>query len=424
MLDLRDPERMTSFTVLSIDHQHVPLELIGRFHGDEQELRASGERLRAAGLVQECMVIATCNRAELVFTAGATTPDVQGLITAWRPGLDAATRAQAVAAARLYTGGAAVHHLLCVASSLESLVIGEREILAQVRDQYERCRSLGLTGDGLRLLMKQLVATAKRVYTETSIASRPVSVVSLAYRQLRDLGVKKDARFLIIGAGKTCADMCRYLRKHGFRDLHIFNRTFSKANALTQEVGGEAYPLDELCAYADGFDVLISGIGRGTPIVDKHLFRQLTGGTAKHRVMVDLAIPHDIVPDCFGQEPVHLVRIEDLNAQAEENRSARQQEIGACLRIVEEGVAEFRALAKERRVERAMSAVPGEVRAMRERTVSEVFADDLATLDPHARAVFDRVLDHMERKYISIPMKLAKELILEETKRSAEAGRP
>lgn len=415
---------MPTFHILTIDHQRVPLELIGRFHGDDQELAASGERLRAAGLVQECLCITTCNRAELVFTAGAAPIGASALVDAWRPGIDGATREQVIAGAVLYEGDAAVRHLLSVASSLESLVVGEREILAQVREQYERCRMLGLTGDGIRVLMRQVVAIAKRVYTETGIASRPVSVVSLAYRQLRDLGVKKDARFLIIGAGKTCADMCRYLRKHGFRDLHIFNRTFSKADALTREVGGEAYPMDELCAYDGGFDVLISGIGRGTPMVDGPLYRQLTGGAHKHRVLVDLAIPHDIAPDCSGDDPVHLVRIEDLNARAARNRQARQQEIGACLTIVEEGVAEFRALAKERRVERAMSAVPQEVRAMRERTVREVFAHDLAALDPHARAVFDRVLDHMERKYISIPMKLAKELILEETKRSAEAGRP
>lgn len=410
--------------VLSIDHRRVPLDLIGRFHGDEQELSRTGARLRTAGLVEECMVITTCNRAELVFTTGHTPADAGRLIDAWRPGLDAPAREQAVAAAMLHPGDEAVHHLLRVASSLESLVVGEREILAQVRDQYERCRTLGLTGDTLRLLMKQVVATAKRVYTETGIASRPVSVVSLAYRQLRDLGVKKDARFLIIGAGKTCADICRYLHKHGFRDLHIFNRTFGKADALTHEVGGEAYPLDELCAYEGGFDVLISGIGRGAPIVDRTLFRQLAGDVHKHRVLVDLAIPHDIAPDCASDPAVHLIRIEDLNACAEENRTARRQEIGDCLRIVDEGVADFRALAKERRVERAMSAVPGEVRAMRERTVREVFADDLAQLDPQARAVFDRVLDHMERKYISIPMKLAKALILEETKRSAKAGRP
>jgi len=330
----------------------------------------------------------------------------------------------------LHSGADAVRHLIGVASSLESLVIGEREILAQVREHYERCRVLGLTGDGLRLLMKQVVTTAKRVYTETDIARRPVSVVSLAYRALRDHGVRKEARFLIVGAGKTCADMCRYLGKHGFKDLHIFNRTFSKAEELVKEVGGEAYPLDTLVAFDEGFDVIISGIGRGTPLVDAELFAALQAADPRlpeHRsakpVLVDLALPHDITADCMGDQPAHLIRIEDLQQQAEENKAARHQELGACLAIVEEGVAGFEVMARERGVERALATVPDTVRALRERAVNEVFATDIARLDPEARAVLDKVLDHLERKYISVPMKLAKQVILDEHQRVAEAPR-
>ena len=410
---------ITRLHVLAITHQRLPLEVIGRFHSDEEAALAAGKRLRSMGLVEECFFLTTCNRAELVFIAPDAGSDKTKLIAAWRPELTIDDLDLAHRGAVLHQGDAAVRHLLSVASSLESLVMGEREILAQVREQYERCHTMGLTGDGLRLLMKQLVSTAKRVYTETAIASRPVSVVSLAYRQLRDHGVKKDARFLIIGAGRTCADMCRYLHKHGFHDLRIFNRTFRKADALTREVGGEAYPLDELTAYDGGFDVLISGIGRGTPMVDAALFAQLAQGDTKHRVLVDLALPHDISQDCNGDVPVHLIRIEDLQLRADENRASRQEELGACNTIIEEGIMEFRSLAQERHVERAMSAVPQQVKALRERMEKEVFADDFAKLDVASRAMFQRVLDHMERKYISIPMKLAKEIILEEHKRSA-----
>jgi glutamyl-tRNA reductase len=260
--------------------------------------------------------------------------------------------------------------------------------------------------------MKQVVVTAKRVYTETAIASRPVSVVSLAYRALREHGTKKEARFLIIGAGKTCADMCRYLSKHGFKDLHIFNRTFSKAEALVNEVGGEAYPLDTLTAFDGGFDVIISGIGRGTAIIDRELFDALAAGEEKPRVLVDLALPHDIAVDGLEQRHAHLIRIEDLQAKAEENKTGRQQEIGACKAIIDEGVQEFRGMANERGVERTMSDVPEEVKAIRQRAVNEVFVKDIASLDEEARAVLERVLDHMERKYISGPMRKAKEIML------------
>ncbi len=407
--------------VLSISHKRLPLEVVGHFHMDADALRAAGMRLREAGLVEECFFITTCNRAELVFVSGqGITPGTAELLNAWKPELDQPTVGLAQRGALLFKGDEAVRHLMVVASSLESLVVGEREILAQVRDQYQHCKLLGLTGDRLRLLMRQVVVTAKRVYTETTIADRPVSVVSLAYRALRDHGVKKDARFLVIGAGKTCADMCRYLSKHGFKDLHIFNRTFSKAEALVKEVGGEAYPLDTLVAFDEGFDVIISGIGRGTAILDAELFATLARGDNKPRALVDLALPHDITTDCMGDVPTHLIRIEDLQTQAEENKAGRQDEIGACMAIVDDGVLEFREMANERHVERAMSSVPEEVKALRERAVNEVFAKEIATLDDRSREVLANVLDHMERKYISVPMKLAKRIILEERQRSTK----
>ena len=428
--------------VVALTHQRMPLEAVGRFHLDAADMRAAGLRLKDAGLASECFFITTCNRAELVLVAKELRPlPIAELLLAWKPDLRPAELERAVRAAVVFEGDEAVRHLMGVASSLESLVVGEREILAQVRDQYQHCKLLGLTGDQLRLLMKQVVVTAKRVYTETAIATRPVSVVSLAYRALRDHGVKKDARFLIIGAGKTCADMCRYLSKHGFKDLHIFNRTFSKAEALVKEVGGEAYPLDTLVAFDEGFDVIISGIGRGTPIVDRVLFSALhsslprrgragdgvhsTSPNAEGRegvLLVDLALPHDITTDCMGDVPAHLIRIEDLQAQAEENKAGRQEEVGACAAIIEEGVQEFRAMASERHVERAMSSVPEEVKALRERAVNEVFAKDIATLDERSREVLTAVLDHMERKYISVPMKLAKRIILEERERAPQTA--
>lgn len=408
--------------VLALTHQRLPLEAVGSFHLDPAAMRAAGLRLQDAGLASECFFITTCNRAELVFVAQTEgTNPVEDLLAAWKPELSRDELDRAARAAVLFQGDEAVRHLMGVASSLESLVVGEREILAQVRDQYQHGKLLGLTGDQLRLLMKQVVVTAKRVYTETAIASRPVSVVSLAYRALRDHAVKKDARFLIIGAGKTCADMCRYLSKHGYRDLHIFNRTLSKAQTLVKEVGGEAYPLDTLTAFDEGFDVIISGTGRGTPIVDGELFSALAMNDVKPRLLVDLALPHDITSDCMGAVPAHLIRIEDLQAQAEENRTGRHQEIGACEVIIEEGVREFRELASERHVERAMSSVPEEVKALRERAVKEVFARDIAGLDERSREVLTAVLDHMERKYISVPMKLAKRIILEERQRTARA---
>jgi glutamyl-tRNA reductase len=399
---------------LALTHARLPLETVGAFHVQPQDLGALAQRLKATAGVQEIFALGTCNRAELVFTMpSGQQVDVPQLVRAWAPGVDAPQQELAIRSVQSYTGADAARHLMAVAASLESLVVGEREILAQVREQYQRCKTLGLTGDRLRVLMKQVVVTAKRVYTETAIAHRPVSVVSLAYRALRDGGMPKDSRILVVGAGKTGSDMCRYLGKHGYKDLHIFNRTYAKAQALAREVGGQAYPLDTLIAFSGSFDVLISAVGRGTPIVDVELLRTLAQGEARTRTLVDLALPHDIDARGMDTTAVRLIRVEDLQEEAERNKAGRQQELGACLAIVEEGVAEYGLMARERLVERAMGAVPEEVKAIRQRAVDEVFARDIAAMDEKSREVLMRVLDHMERKYISGPMRTAKAILLE-----------
>ena len=119
----------------------------------------------------------------------------------------------AVENAEVYSGEKAAEHFFRVASSIDSMVVGEREIITQVRTAYESCNELKLTGDNIRLLLRKTIETAKEVYTSTGIANKPVSVVSLAYRKLQALNVSQGARFIIVGAGRTNANMTRFLKK-------------------------------------------------------------------------------------------------------------------------------------------------------------------------------------------------------------------
>src|SRR5690606_10428469 len=186
-----------------------------------------------------------------------------------------------------------VNHLFRISCSLESLVVGEKEILAQVRKAYERCRCAGFTGDFMRMLMNSLVKTAKEVYTQTDISRKPISVVSLAYRSLRDLGLGASPRFLIVGAGETNQNIAKYIQKHKNSDFVIFNRTVEKAEALAKELNGKAYPLSELKNYKGGFDVLITCTGAITPLIDNELYQKLLNGDKSKKTIVDLAIPND-----------------------------------------------------------------------------------------------------------------------------------
>jgi glutamyl-tRNA reductase len=144
---------------------------------------------------------------------------------------------------QVFEGEHALRHLFSVASSIDSLVVGEREIITQVRNAYEKCNELGLTGDLIRLAIKRTIEVGKEVYTHTNIARNPVSVVSLAYRKLRALNVKLDARFLIIGSGVTNTNMAQYLKKHKFANFTIFNRTIANAEKLATELNGKAFSI-------------------------------------------------------------------------------------------------------------------------------------------------------------------------------------
>ena len=124
----------------------------------------------------------------------------------------------ALSLADIFNGEDAVNHLFKVASSLDSLVIGEREIITQVRKAYELCNSYKLTGDVIRLLVQRTIQLAKKIYTESDISKNPVSIVSLAYHQLKQKNINKDSNFIIVGAGKTISTMLKFLSKHGYNN--------------------------------------------------------------------------------------------------------------------------------------------------------------------------------------------------------------
>jgi glutamyl-tRNA reductase len=312
----------------------------------------------------------------------------------------------------IYNEKEALNHLLRTSCSLESLIVGEKEILAQLRKAYESCREAGLTGDYLRMVMTRVVKTAKEVYTDTLISRKPISVVSLAYRKLKDLKLCSNARILIIGAGETNRNISKYLQKHKFSNFSVFNRTLSKARELAIDLGGEAFDLDELKNYDKGFDVIITCTSAITPIITPEIYRTLLNGETNKKTIVDLAIPNDTDPAVLAQFPVNFIEVHSLNEVAKSNLQERFQEQVHAERIIENNIKEFLPELKQRRIEVAMREVPVKIKEIRNRAVNSVFADELQTLDPKSREVLERMMDYMEKKYISVPMVMAKEIFV------------
>jgi glutamyl-tRNA reductase len=403
---------LNKFKIIAFTHKATDINDIGKFHVAENEVNDRLTSLKLALGIEELLYLSTCNRVEFMISYHAEIDNsfLTKFFTAFNPSWNNAEVNWSINNMQLFEGDEALLHLFHVASSIDSLVVGEREIITQVRNAYDKCNEFGLTGDLIRIVIKKTIEVAKEVYTHTNIAKNPVSVVSLAYRKLRALNVKQDARFLIIGSGVTNTTMGKYLKKHKFANFVVFNRTLDNAQKLAKELNGKAFPLSELSNYKEGFDIIVTCTGAAESIITPAIYKSLVGDDRSKKVVIDLAIPNDLDAEILNNYDVNLIAINNLQEIAKENLLAREQEMDACRIIIDANIEDFKQILKTRKVELAMSEVPKKVKEIRE-TANEVFAKELNGLDSESKEVLDKILAYMEKKYISVPMKMAKDIL-------------
>lgn len=414
-----ETQALDKFIVIAFTHKSLPLETVGKFHIDPDHTEAKLKDLKAKLHLSELMYLSTCNRVEFFMVQHAGYPVTpRRIIEALGITFAGAPLEHTCSNAEIHAGRQGVDHLFKVSSSLDSMVIGEREIITQVRKSYEDCREMGLTGDLIRLVIRKTIETAKQVFTETAIFKKPVSVVSLAFHRLRELDMPLDSRILMIGAGKTNRAMIRFLAKHGYKNIHIYNRTLDKAEELASEVSGKASRLSELHTHSTGFDILITCTASSAAVLTGALYQSLAAGEASRKVIIDLAIPGDVedVVLAHAGPTLKYINIDELKVIAERNLAERSRDILKCEEIVDAQLAEFDMLYRQRQIEIAMREVPEKVKEIRTRAIDTVYAREVSTLNPESREVLDKVIAYMEKKYISMPMKMAKEVMLNQTK--------
>lgn len=405
---------MKYLKIIAFTHKQIELKELGKLVICEENLTDKLQQVKTAFQIPEIFYLATCNRVEFVMATSQPVDKefTRKFIEALQMGLCSHYMGAFMDGVSIYNDEEALNHLLRMSCSLESLIVGEKEILAQVRKAYESCKEAGLTGDHLRMVMNRVVKTAKEVYTNTHISRKPISVVSLAYRKLKDLKLCSNARILIIGAGETNRNISKYLQKHKFSNFSVFNRTLSKAQQLAADLGGEAFGLDELKNYNQGFDVIITCTSATQPIITPELYKTLLNGETNKKTIVDLAIPNDTDPAVLEQFPVHFIEVHSLNELAKNNLQERYQELVHAEKIIQDNIQEFIPELKQRRIEVAMREVPVKIKEIRNKAVNSVFADELQALDPQSREVLNKIMDYMEKKYISVPMVMAKEIFV------------
>jgi glutamyl-tRNA reductase len=329
--------------LIGCNHRTAPLELRERVvFSPEQAVRAAAE-LRESGLIEEAVVVSTCNRSELYGVASGfhgTTPDK--LLTYFS---DFHKISASELNGRIYhrVGVEAVRHLFRVAAGLDSLLLGEAEILGQLREAYGRALEHGSTGPVLNRLFQSALETGKRVRAETEIGSRPMSIafagVKLAERVFGDL---KGHRALLVGAGAVAEQVAEHLRLRGIGELRVVNRSFSRAQALARRIGGEPGEWSEFENLLEQPDIIVTSVSGSEYVLTRAMLeRAMQARSGRTAFIVDLGVPRNVEPEVSSLYNVYLFNIEHLGEIVEQNKKAREAEIPRVEAILDEHVTKF-----------------------------------------------------------------------------------
>lgn len=388
------------------------MEELGKFHVEAEHVLERMNQLKDSLGLHELMYLSTCNRVEfmMVFPSDAERFSTADFFQKFHPDFTEEEVERYSDSAKAWVGINAVNHLIEVASSLDSMVLGEREIITQVKDAYDFAAKNGLAGDMLRIILKQTIETAKRIFTETEIARKSVSVVSIAFHELEKLNPPKNSRILVVGAGATNMNMCRFLVDNDFTKFKVYNRNVDNARPLAELVNSDAFPLSEIDQHEDGFDILVTCTGAAEPVITEEIYHQLKQGEKNDKIIIDLAVPNDVEPEVISNNPTTYISVASLKKISENNLMDRRKELIKVRHLIYESLEEFKELFKLRQVEIQMRAIPEKVKDIRFKAVNEVFSKEIEELDDEAKATLEKVLNYMEKKYVSVPMLVAKQL--------------
>jgi glutamyl-tRNA reductase len=403
---------LKKFHIVAYTFKTIDFQLIGQLNTPQEQWEQVLPSLKKSLNADELMMISTCNRVEFILVSNQQ-PCPFKLLNFYKPNLSKETIAAIASKAELFSGKIAIEHLFRVASSLDSMVVGEREIITQVRESYERCNLIGVTGDSIRLAIKQTISTAKKIFSETNISTKQVSVVSLAFISLLEFNPSNESRIVVVGAGVTNTNMLRFLKKNNFKNVSIFNRTLEKAESLAKEFSYTAHPLQKLNTWEFGFDILITCTNSDSPVITNEIYNMLNKNEPSKKIVVDLSLPNDLEDSLIDKNVFEYIHFNQLKEKSEANLLYRQKEISACEKIIEESLLQSKEIFKIREVELAMQEIPRLVKEIKENAMSLVFAKDLAKLDSESREVVEKIMEYVEKKYISLPIKKAKEILLE-----------
>ncbi|GIW41276.1 MAG: glutamyl-tRNA reductase [Candidatus Binatia bacterium] len=399
----------TRILLVGLSHHTAPVEVREALAVPTEESEEAYRELLALPGVDEAVVLSTCNRVEVV--CGTRNPELAlDSIRTFLRSRDRTGRTDFESALYAYRDAEAVRHLFRVAASLDSMVVGEPQILGQVKESYTRASAAGATGTVLHRCFHKAFSVAKRVRAETGIGSRAVSVSSAAVELARKIFDRLENKcVMLIGAGRMSELAARHLLGQGIGELIVTNRTFDRAVALAREFGGTPVPFEHFPRYLHMADVVLGSTGSQEFVLTRPLVQEAMRQRQRAPMfLIDLGVPRNFDPRINEIENVYLYDIDDLEGVVEVNREERLRESAKAEELVTREVESF-----ERWLE-SLEAVPTIV-ALRERCErirQEELARTLASLGPlgeKEKQALDAMTSAIVKKILHGPLSKLKE---------------
>jgi glutamyl-tRNA reductase len=329
--------------LVGLNHRSAPVEVRERVSFTNDQARQAAEELRARGILHETLVLSTCNRSEVYGVPPETTRESAAALSNYLSSFHSVQLDLLSPSLYHHYDRNAVRHLFRVASGLDSMMLGEAEILGQVREAYRIAYEHGATGPVLNRLFQGALEVGKRVRSETELGARPMSVASAGVKLAERIFGKLQERIaLVLGAGLISEQIVSQLRDRNIARLFVMNRSRDRADHLAREFSGKVIAWDDWESALTLPDVIVSSVSAGEPVLKRSVLEKaMTARGNRPLFVMDLGMPRNVDPDAADLYNFYLYNIDDLTQIVQQNRSARESEIPRAEVIVDEHVGKF-----------------------------------------------------------------------------------
>ncbi len=395
-----------TLTVLGVNHKTAPIELRERIAISREQLPEVTRALAALPGVTECMIVSTCNRVELITSLDSPGVDLAAFLCD-QFGLDASVLASHV---YQHCDQQAIRHLFRVAASLDSMVVGEPQILGQVKEAFAAAHTAGTIGGQLEHLLQSAFAAAKKVRSETEIGSNSVSIASVAVELARKIfGSLQGRTVFLVGAGKMSELAARHLVQQGAGTILVTNRTIERAQKMAEPFKGRVIPFEQIYDAASEADIVITSTG-----APNHIFRREHGQAFLHKrrnrpmFFIDIAVPRDVEPAMNKVEGLFVYDIDDLQSVAAAHMAERSRIASDAELIVAGEVERFHQRQRTVNVAPAIVALQRQAEELRQAELHRIQAR-LGSLTPEQAAAVEALTRGLVNKFLHPPMQALKQ---------------